>query len=383
MCLEPSKKEIITKDAEEDINQLDIKFRYCKVGEGFNGIKCDIRQQKWYELYVGVCTRDSKVNLDDLNNPLSEKMQQVDIQPLLNEPSNEISKNTYLYQRVRLRNEKGLNLKKAAWEDSKTVFSKTKIKRNKYPQMGAESFTHFQFKASDQERRITRKYPTLTDMLVGVVNGLRILFFVFALGYLFLYSQYHFDKYLLRKMIDTEDKTLPKRFQSNEDYTKLLKLVEYKDDTQEKKEKLTKNLTPLQNDKLSILEELSHILEKNQDLAYVVSRNVVETGINDSYMPDHYIKLLPLTLINKQVEDHFQSEETKKYSEMIKKQKNEGKKEQESSGRGRSTTFSSLGGGKLLSNLMDKMKKEEEAKNSTYKSLYSKLLMRQDHDKIH
>jgi hypothetical protein len=74
VCLEPIKRETLTEDSTKDINQLDIKVRYCKNGETSNGKTCQPNQKIWYEFYVGVCIRDSKLDLENLTSPLGEKL---------------------------------------------------------------------------------------------------------------------------------------------------------------------------------------------------------------------------------------------------------------------------------------------------------------------
>jgi hypothetical protein len=66
----------------------------------------------------------------------------------------------------------------------------------------------------------------------------------------------------------------------------------------------------VEKQKVSILGNLSDIMVNNLDLAYSLSRGLVESGINSSFMPNHYIKLLPLALLNKRVEE-FQTAQQK------------------------------------------------------------------------
>ena len=119
-------------------------------------------------------------------------------------------------------------------------------------------------------------------------------------------------------MLDTDDDTLPKRFNPKaEAQKKLFKLLKDKED-HEKMEKHKAKLNQLEKDQIQIFEELGFVLEESQDLAYVVSRSLVQSGITDSYMPDHYLKLLPLTLLNKYVDEYFDDIEHEKYKDMLK-----------------------------------------------------------------
>lgn len=123
MCLEPEKQETLLADGAEDMNQLDVKFRYCKDGEGSGGKVCFPGWKKKYELYVGVVTADAKMNFENFDNPLNEKLYIVDIQPLLNEPDNSIYKSIFSYQRLRIRNKMGLNLDEGPWNLAKAAFT--------------------------------------------------------------------------------------------------------------------------------------------------------------------------------------------------------------------------------------------------------------------
>ena len=166
----------------------------------------------------------------------------------------------------------------------------------------------YSFRATNIERRVVRSYPIFSDILVSLVNMTLVLFLVFALGYLFFYSQYHFDKYLLSKMVSTNDETLPERFQMEEDFSKLFTIIDSNDNNEEdiQKEAEKKKLSDIKKQRLFILQDLATILENNQDMAFNISRDLVENGINSSFMPDHYVKLLPLAVLNKRVEDFQQ-----------------------------------------------------------------------------
>ena len=71
---------------------------------------------------VGVVTADLKMNLENFEKPLDEKLSIVDIQPLLNDPGNSIYRNTFSYQRLRIRNKMGLN-KEVPWETIRPSFA--------------------------------------------------------------------------------------------------------------------------------------------------------------------------------------------------------------------------------------------------------------------
>ena len=102
-------------------------------------------------------------------------------------------------------------------------------------------------------------------------------------------------------MVSTSDQTLPKKFQLEEDFSKLFSIIETHENKEEEIEKASTKLSELERQKLSILHDLATILENNQDLAYSVSRGLVESGINASFMPNHYTKLLPLAVLSKRV----------------------------------------------------------------------------------
>ena len=227
---------------------------------------------------------------------------------------------------------------------------------------GAESYVLFSFRGTNIERRVVRNYPIFSEMLVKLANGMQVLFLVFALGYLFFYSQYHFDKYLLSRMVATNDTTLPKKFQLEEDFSKLFKIIETYDNKSDEIEKASEKLSDLEKQKLSILHDLATILDNNQDLAYSVSRGLVESGINASFMPNHYMKLLPLAVLNKRVEDfQFRSKEE---AEKQLKEKSSHKKT-------------------MLNSLLEKIKIGDELKRPTYNEMYQKLANTTDEDEIH
>ena len=68
-------------------------------------------------------TADAKMNFENFDNPLNEKLYIVDIQPLLNEPDNSIYKSIFSYQRLRIRNKMGLNLDEGPWNLAKAAFT--------------------------------------------------------------------------------------------------------------------------------------------------------------------------------------------------------------------------------------------------------------------
>lgn len=300
------------------------------------------------------------MNLENFENPLNEKLYIVDIQPLLNEPSNSIYKSVFSYQRLRIRNKMGLNLEEVPWSSTKAAFTQTDIDRENYVLKGADSSVLFSFRATNIERRVVRNYPIFSDILVGLANGTKVLFVIFALGYLFFYSQYQFDKYLLSKMVATSDQTLPKKFQLEEDFSKLFSIIESHDNKEDEIEKASKKLTDLEKQKLSILHDLATILDNNQDLAYSVSRGLVESGINASFMPNHYTKLLPLAVLNNRVEEFQRKQREEEENEL--RQKNTQN---------------------MLSSLLSKIKNDESLKKPTYKEIYQKLASSSDNDEIH
>ena len=107
---------------------------------------------------------------------------------MLNEPSNSIYKSVFSYQRLRIRNKMGLNLEEVPWSQTKAAFTQTDIDRENYVLKNADSAVLFSFRATNIERRVVRNYPIVSDILVGLANGTKVLFVVFALGYLFFYS---------------------------------------------------------------------------------------------------------------------------------------------------------------------------------------------------
>ena len=182
-------------------------------------------------------------------------------------------------------------------------------------------------------------------------------------------------------MIDTKDSTLPNRLKAKREAFNLLNMLNGLKGNPKKFEKAYDKLTNVQRDQISILEDLSAILEQNQDMAYVLGRNLIETGINSSFIPDHYVKLLPLMILNKKVEEYISQE---KLAQMeLEKEKANSDSNNTNAGGNSQLEISKLLGKRMITKLMDKMKREEEIQNSTYENLYTSLLKKNEIDKIH
>ena len=277
--------ENLTEDSNHDINQLTFKMTKCSKVE--NPLCMDQDNSK-FNFYLGLVTRTSTLNLKNETVPGAQMFGPVDFFPLNTVPDNWKTNVIYVYEVYNVFNIiKGKKLKVGG-----DYFSKINYQRRLNQWYNQHSELTFYMMGSPRIVNVKRIYWDMNGIAIKLVNLSRGMMFAICLFYVG-YNQDQLRKFIIGLILDYEDPSMPPKFDIGSKISGLVKKIRkvHKIKDEDLKQKV---------ETVSIIEEL---VEANSDLTFLFGRSVVETGMIDAFLPAHYVKLLPLAMANKKVNE--------------------------------------------------------------------------------
>ena len=290
LCMVEQKREPIPF-LEKDLNQILVKFRYCKAGE--NGGLCASQIVPYKRVWIGYHNPSAKMSISNFLDPIRASYDDYTLYEM--KKSYNFTKLTYQSMiKVNIKNKRGLSYLDT-FRDSWVMPFRSGFLEKPFNNSQNETWLVKLFlEAVDQDKNYVRTYQTLVDIMSLMSGMQKIIVIILGFAY-FYYNRSNLRLKIIESFINIRDKSLPSH------YTKRFKYFWI---CPTKKRILTKG-TRSQRLNLFVQEEATKIVLNQMDYVNNIKDGILHDAFFDAVYPKFIKTLIPLAFLNKTFQERY------------------------------------------------------------------------------